>query len=295
MFEANGYVNFWTEFLVSHVGVLHDYTLEYADQGLAGQLWNQAPVPMGKTTTPLGMANYSLLSYYDEGDGLVHGTPRPLVDWPRSSGLDTDQKTSGFCNKLCAQMNAYAAVAQGWMAEISKRAGVSGKNASPAYSDRAAKIRATAHTTFAASGSDCHSGGPDDAQTTAEPLQFYTDQPTGADPEAGSFTSATAASLAAFANLPGDASGVLDLVPFLKARNGRRGPGHGLEISGWLTGFMLEGIYTAAGDLSDPSLDPVAVLAAADYAHETLTNEGNNSWLVSAYNSSFKNSFDLCF
>jgi hypothetical protein len=30
-----------SEFLVAHVGALHDYTLEYADQGLAGRLWNQ--------------------------------------------------------------------------------------------------------------------------------------------------------------------------------------------------------------------------------------------------------------
>ena len=286
MYEPNGYVNYWSEFLVAHVGALHDYTLEYADQDLAGRLWNQAPISMdalglGKNPS-LGMDNYSLLTYFNESDGLVHETPRPLVDWPRSSGLDTDEKTSGFCNKLCAQMNAYAAVTQGWMAEISKRAGISGKQASPAYSERAAKIRSTANTVFAASGSDCHPtiSGPDDADATAAPLQCYRDQPAGADPEAGSvFTSATASSLAAFANLPGDASGVIALVPFLKARNGRRGPGHGMETSGWMTGFMLEGIYTAAGDLSDPALDPAAVLAAADYAHDTLTNEGNNSWL----------------
>ena len=76
------------------------------------------------------------------------------------------------------------------------------------------------------------------------PLRCYSDKPAG-DPEAPArFTSATATSLAAFAGLPGNASGVLDLVPFLKARNGRRGPGHGMEMSGWMTGFMLEGIYT---------------------------------------------------
>jgi hypothetical protein len=38
--------------------------------------------------------------------------------------------------------------------------------------------------------------------------------------------------------VPGGAAGVLALVPFLKARNGRRGPGHGMETSGWMTGFM---------------------------------------------------------
>eukprot|EP01050_Picozoa_sp_SAG11_P046333 SAG11_NODE_23640_length_385_cov_0.723776_1_plen_57_part_01 len=57
-----------------------------------------------------------------------------------------------------------------------------------------------------------------------------------------------------------------------------------METSGWMTGFMLEGIYTAAGDLdlsyaaaAAASAGSVgteaawpAVLAAADYAHETL-------------------------
>ena len=53
-------------------------------------------------------------------------------------------------------------------------------------------------------------------------------------------TSATAASLASLAKLPGTAQGVLSLVPFLTARQGRRGLVHGVETSGWMTGFMLE-------------------------------------------------------
>ena len=31
MFDVSGFVNIWTEFLVAHVGVLHDYTLDYAE------------------------------------------------------------------------------------------------------------------------------------------------------------------------------------------------------------------------------------------------------------------------
>lgn len=53
-------------------------------------------------------------------------------------------------------------------------------------------------------------------------------------------TTATGSSLAALARLPGSASGVLALVPFLQARQGRRGPAHGVETSGWMTGFMME-------------------------------------------------------
>ena len=67
------------------------------------------------------------------------------------------------------------------------------------------------------------------------PLKCYTDEPANEPESSPRFTTATATSLAAFAGIPGSASGVLDLVPFLKARNGRRGPGHGLETSGWVT------------------------------------------------------------
>ena len=103
---------------------------------------------------------------------------------------------------------AVAAVAQGWMAEISRRAGIGGRRASPAYSERAARIRSAANAVFAAAGSDCRptTSGPDDADATAAPLRCYRDQPAGTGPEAGGgFTSATASSLAAFANLPGGA------------------------------------------------------------------------------------------
>ena len=62
----------------------------------------------------------------DEGDHLVHKTPKPLVDWPRSDMLDTTGSTSSHCNEECAQMNAYAALAQGWMGEITARLGFKG-------------------------------------------------------------------------------------------------------------------------------------------------------------------------
>jgi hypothetical protein len=241
---------------------------------------------------------------------LVHKTPKPLVDWPRSDGIDTNRQSSSVCNNLCVQMNSYAVLAQGWLAEISKRSGIAGKEASEAFNKRSEDIKTAARSLFAVSGSKCDAtstpgGGPDsdsDSDNDVDmPASFecYADQPppgSRIDPEleAPIFTSATATSLAAFAQLPANASGVLALVPFLKARNGRRGPGHGMETSGWMTGFMLEGIYTAAGDIAEPEATPaihsasnaasveatrVAVLAAVDFAHDTLTNEGNNSWL----------------
>ena len=107
MFEPNGYVNYWTEFLVAHVGALHDYTLEYADYSLAAALWNAAPInPSGSAPElSLGILNYSLTAYYNTTDSMVHDTPKPLIDWPRSSGIDTDATTSRSCSRLCSQMN----------------------------------------------------------------------------------------------------------------------------------------------------------------------------------------------
>ena len=283
-YEPNGFVNWWTEFLIAHVGALRDFTIEYSDHSLASTLWDQGPVSMGLKS--LGMENYSLAAYFDESDSLVHNTPKPLVDWPRTDGLDTNAQASTHCKKLCAQMNAYAVRAQEWLSEIASRADWDydrsrpielARKASEALAKRAVAIRGATEKTFAASGASCvTSGSPDDNVDAAE-LRCYTDQPLN-DPESTPFTSATATSLAAFASVPGSA-GVLQLVPFLKARNGRRGPGHGMETSGWMTGFMLEGLYAAAGDLELEGGDTTAVVAAVDYAHSTLTNQGNNSWL----------------
>ena len=156
---------------------------------------------------------------------------------------------------------------------------------------------------------NCSSGSGDKSMPLQPPLKCYTDEPANEPESSPRFTSATATSLAAFAGIPGSASGVLDLVPFLKARNGRRGPGHGLETSGWVTGFMLEGIFRvrpriyaaavtlallnsdaaccwgtillsacamlqAIGDLSDDNLTFGSALSGADFAHATLTNAG---------------------
>lgn len=108
-------------------------------------------------------------------------------------------------------------------------------------------------------------------------MSCYADNPPGEGPQV--FTTATGSSLGALARLPGSAAGVLDLVPFLKARQGRRDPGWGLETSGWMTGFMMEGLYTAAGEVAEGWLDARAVHKAVEFCHDTLINQGSNSWL----------------
>ena len=52
-----------------------------------------------------------------------------------------------------------------------------------------------------------------------------------------------------------------------------------METSGWMTGFMLEGLYTALGELGEGILPLATAAAAAEYCHNTLTNKGNNSWM----------------
>lgn len=393
LFDANGYVNYWTEFLVAHVGALLEYTSEYdATESMNGEydsfnlarkLWNQQPVRMGEHLE-LGMANYSLSTYFHESDSMVHDTPKPLVDWPRSSGIDTDGHAASLCKELCVQMNSYAVLTQEWMAGITDRVGVINgcdKSISKAYAARSSAIRAAAHATFATSGSNCSMDGPTptpppaplpppsatatcvkeweadsahhhhgsdgiatlncgpnqtitsvafadfgtpsgscaagfevnsschDARARAvvesaclhkrwcrleasrevfgdtcngvtkylaatvrcassssssshrdTDLTCYTDtpaHPAATDPELPSgstpYTSLTATALAALARLPGRAAGVLELVPFLMARNSRRGAAHGHEGSGWMMGFMMEGLLSAAVSSIDRS------------------------------------------
>ena len=42
---------------------------------------------------------------------------------------------------------------------------------------------------------------------------------------------------------------------------------------------MLEGLYSAAGEVSEGILPLTAVAQAVEYCHDTLTNNGGNSWL----------------
>ena len=416
MFEANGYVNYWTEFLLAHVGSLHDYTLDYADTSLASSLWDQAPIDMGKACpTPLGMANYSLSAYLDPVDHLVHKTPKPLVDWPRSSGIDTDATHASHCKELCVQMNAYAVQTQTWMADLADRLGL--HEQSEAYAQQAASTRASTQATFALAGSQCGDGQPPvatcavewekdshmhhhnstgvvvlncgknkqisrvvfadfgtpsgtcdgsqgfkkDLNCTSPPensavavvesqclhhqfctlhasdkvfgdgcrgvckrlavqvmcaptmrdgdtkrsagnstanghnsvyhnsivdaneFHCYADNPVQRQPandaEISPSTTATGSALAAFVGLPGNATSVLSLLPFLRARQSRLGTQHGLMTSGWMTGFMLEGLYVAAGEVDQGLLDLAMVSAAVEYCHTTLVNDGQNSWL----------------
>ena len=38
MWEKNGFVNFWSEFLIAHVAVLYDFSFDYADTRLADEV-----------------------------------------------------------------------------------------------------------------------------------------------------------------------------------------------------------------------------------------------------------------
>ena len=311
LFEPNGYVNVWTEFLIAHVGALYEYTSEYAateqspTYNLGYKLWNAPVVPMSTkkhVTTNLGIANYSLLGYFEEADSLVHDTPRPLIDWPRSDGIDTNDQTAVLCNKLCVQMNSYAVIAQDWMAGITQRVSATGgcdRRIPSEYAARSQAIRAAAHHTFATGNCSTAGYGPaTTAHTSARAAASdtgsasytcYSDTPSSlassssGDPEAEvpppPYTSLTATALAALARLPGSAAGVLDLVPFLEARNRRRGASHGHEGSGWIMGFMMEALYSAAGEITEGPLDLSLVSQAVEFCYGTLTNAGGNSWL----------------
>jgi hypothetical protein len=130
------------------------------------------------------------------------------------------------------------------MATIASRIGGSPGKEATAYAARSSSIRKASQAAFSVSGDHCDpfaSTPPIVPHTPARAtnMSCYTDEmasQTGDKP----YTSATGSSLAALARLPGSAAGVLALVPFLKARQGRRGAAHGLETSGWMTGFMLE-------------------------------------------------------
>lgn len=240
MFEANGYVNYWTEFLVSHVGALAEYTAEYTGLTIARKVWNASfSVPLIGKDEPgvpelFSMKNYTLEAYYyyDPGSGLVRRTPRPLIDWPRSDQIDTDDQRSSYCDDMCVQMNAYAVKAHQWAAEIAARLGLIQEAFK--YDTIAHSMRTRADDAFRSRVCDppgaslCYKDSLETNETTA-----------------------TASVLAAFARLEGTAAGVLELVPFLRARNGRRGPEHGVEISGWMAGFMLEAILSAAGEVDE--------------------------------------------
>eukprot|EP00039_Didymoeca_costata_P025154 m.12523 g.12523 ORF g.12523 m.12523 type:complete len:996 (-) comp4664_c0_seq1:95-3082(-) len=252
MYELRGYVNYWTEFLVAHVFALDSYTTEYDDAGLAQNVWNSTMVPpMG---LPLSKYNYTLSAYYDSTADLVRKTPKPLVDWPRSEQIDTTGP--GACNDKCASMNAWAVLAMEAGARLAQN--TNDFEYQQMLLKMAGDIRSTAQKTFASTncqpaGSACYM---DDDNTTKLPSTI----------------------LPLLANLTESAADSLKLVSFLKARNQQRGLPHGLEVSGWMAGLMLKGIYeTLAPHGQDVPMDLAS--QAADYAYSVLVADGTNSWI----------------
>lgn len=262
MFEPLGYVNTWTEFLTSVVGGLAHLTFDFDDAALAVRVWDTRTPPRMPNTGDFSIANYSLSAYFDADRSLVTHTPKPLIDWPRSAAIDINSTTEHLCDVVCAQMNAHAVTAQTQAAYVAGRLGRS--NESQAFAARAAAIRSAAQKAFAVDASRCTPSGVGPCFT---------------DTLNSSSTTAQATGMAADARLAGTANGTLALVPFMRARNERRGAAHGLELSGWQALFMLRGVYSAASEVDEGPIPPSAVVEAAQFAMEVLTNTGMNSWL----------------
>ena len=269
MWEPLGYVNYWTEFLTSTLSGLYQFTWDYADTRLAERVWD-SQTPSHKHCPPgnFSRRNYTLDSYFDSKRSLVAGTPRPLVDYPRTPLMDTDIPNVGVCNNVCVQMNSHAVTVQAQAAALSSWLGRTDDSAS--YAKRSAAIRSAANTAFSAKPDECNpaTSGTCYADTAAAANNSAKARP----------TTSTASAMAADARLCGSAKCTLDLVPFLRARNTRRGEAHGMELSGWMSFFMLRGLYSAAGEVDEGEIPLDAAADAAEYAHSVLVNRGMNSW-----------------
>ena len=77
------------------------YDDDYGDHALAARRFDAA-VPDSQIDL-----------FTNSTDGLVHGAPKPIIDWPRSAAIDVNGKTAGICGgtKACAAMNAHFAAA----------------------------------------------------------------------------------------------------------------------------------------------------------------------------------------
>jgi len=293
MFEPEGYVNYWTEFLTSVTSALAAFSLDFDDLGLARRVWNSTTPARQEGRGAFSLRNYTLTEYFDAARGLVVRTPRPLVDWPRSDAIDINESTAGVCNDACVQMNAHAVTVQQQASILAGRMGMPQEAA--AYAARAAAIRAAAHAAFYEEDSDkCNPPGAGPCyRDDGAPRKFeapLSKGPSGAGqwqrglrhPGSKNGTATTtvqATAMATDARLGGSAEMALRLVPFLRARNLRRGAAHGLELSGWQSFFMLRGVYSAAGETGE-GLFPLGLAAdAAAFGWEALTGTGVNSWL----------------
>lgn len=50
-------------------------------------------------------------------------------------------------------------------------------------------------------------------------------------------------------------------------------------MSGWMMGFTLEGLYSAASEVNQGPIPIGLAAAAAQYCHDSVVNDGLNSWL----------------
>jgi len=209
-------------------------------------------------------------AYFNTTTQLVERTPKPLIDYPRSDFIDINDDTAKLCDELCVEMNAHAVVANRHMGDLAARLGLDA--VADAYRRRSESIRAKAHDVFAALSQDCN---------PADVGPCYADEPVVVAEKRATNVSTTvqASIMAAFANIAGGANATLQLVPFIRARNARRGPAHGLEASGWVAGFMMEGLLASATAVDEGDISVDLAAAAADLVFEALTGRGKNSWM----------------
>jgi hypothetical protein len=291
MFDPQSFVNIWTEFEVAHVFALQAYGFDYGDYGASSLVRERFD----------GVRNYSSVAFVQE-DGLAHGTPKPIIDWPRSDLIDIDASHAKMCNDACAPMNTHVATAVASLAEMAHYLGLAADAAN--YSATARGVAAAMGGAFAAAGEACDPPSP--ACFLDNPVQ----PPVGGSGGGGSggevapgstvqsslFPLSLPAQLLAKlreAAVPGfGAAGaanasLLSVLPFLKARNARKG--RVAQASPWAIGFMLKGLYQLALGADGAAWpNASAALDAATYAHEVLTADGENSWLrmIDAYGAS---------
>ena len=70
---AESFVNWWTEFLVAHVGALDAFSHEFGDDSLAREVFGSSFETVDPIESAWSVDNYSLSAYFDE----VRSPPKP--------------------------------------------------------------------------------------------------------------------------------------------------------------------------------------------------------------------------
>ena len=234
---------------VAHVFALVAYDSDYGEHALARRRFDNA-------------TSFSMIDLFEQSnDGLAHGTPRPLVDWPRSPTIDIDDANAGICGatEACAAMNAHVATAFHDLSTLAGRLGMALEEAK--YASAARAVATTIFANLTGRGAECE---PAAEACVLDNLKRNS-----------SVVHSTIFPLALdHALVPGSPPRESYLA-FLRARY-YHGDNVTARASPWATGFMLRGLLGMALESSNVT----AVLDAADFAHEVLTSRGPHSWIA---------------